>query len=330
MRYFLWKRWFLLLLVAGVTLAGFFPHKLRPLSDILEVRVVVASALFLMAWCLESRILLKSLLPPWPALWAVTISFGLMPVLGWIGGSFLSLADFRVGLMVSVSVPCTLASAVLWTRMAGGNEATALWVTLLTTGTSWLATTGWLDWGTGTQVNVEKASLMQGLLLVLVLPVALGQVIRAIPTFSRFALRQKTSLGFVSKILILSIIWKAAVDVFEKLEAGTASLNAASVVLMVAVCLFVHLSGLAAGFWSSRAFHFDRPNQIAVAFACSQKSLPVALFLYQSYFQDYPLAVLPLAFFHMGQLLVDTLIAERMVERIPQERAIAPGSEFLT
>src|SRR5216683_6015241 len=226
MKHFLLKRWFFLLLVSGVTLAGLFPQKLRLLTDLLEVRVVVALALFLMAWCLESRNLLNSLLRPWPALWAVTISYGAMPVLGWIGGSLVGLEDFRVGLMVSASVPCTLASAVLWTRMAGGNEATALWVTLLTTGSSWLATTAWLIWGTGTQVKVETAALMQGLLLVLVLPVGLGQLIRAIPAFGRFALRQKTSLGFVSKILILTIIWKAAVDVFGKLEEGTTTVTA--------------------------------------------------------------------------------------------------------
>jgi sodium/bile acid cotransporter 7 len=77
-------------------------------------------------------------------------------------------------------------------------------------------------------------------------------------------------------------------------------------------CLAVHLIGLALGFWSSRALRFDRPNQIAVAIACSQKSLPVALFLYQTYSEVYPLAVIPLAIYHVGQLIVDTIIAERM------------------
>ncbi len=74
MKEFLIKRWFLLLLIGGVTLAGLIPHQLRLLTDLIDIRMVVASALFLMAWCLESRSLWETLLRPWPVLWAVAIS----------------------------------------------------------------------------------------------------------------------------------------------------------------------------------------------------------------------------------------------------------------
>lgn len=329
MKEFLIKRWFLLFLIGGVTLAGLIPHQLRLLTDLVDVRMVVASALFLMAWCLESRSLWDTLLRPWPVLWAVAISYGFLPILGWIGGSLLNLEDFRIGLMISVSVPCTLASAVLWTRMAGGNEATALWTTMVTTGMSWMATTAWLAWGTRIQVEVDAVALMRGLLLVLVLPVALGQLIRAIPSLARFALSQKTRLGFVSQILILSVIWKAAADIFDKLESGAATVSLGAIAVMAADCLSIHLTALAAGFWSSRALGFDRRNQIAVAFACSQKSLPVALFLYESYFQAYPLAIIPLAFYHVGQLLADTLIADRMAKERKPALPMRESSEVL-
>jgi sodium/bile acid cotransporter 7 len=330
MRDALLKRWFLLLLLGGVMLAWLFPQRLRTFTNLLEVRVVVALALFLIAWCLESRSLWHTFLRPWPALWAITISYGLMPILGWIGGWFFDLEDFRIGLMVIASVPCTLASAVLWTRMAGGNEATALWITLLTTGTSWMATSGWLTCRIGAQIQVETTSVMKALLLVLVLPVALGQLIRAFPPLGRLAFRQKTGLEIFSKILILGIILKAAVDVFDRLEISATGISIAWIMGAGAICLVIHLIGLTAGYWSSRALRFDRANRIAVAFGCSQKSLPVALFLYESYFQDYPLAVIPMAFYHMGQLIVDTLIAERMAEGGRQELIIPPGSEILT
>jgi hypothetical protein len=39
----------------------------------------------------------------------------------------------------------------------------------------------------------------------------------------------------------------------------------------------------------------------------------VSLFLFESYFAaEFPLAIVPLLFFHVGQLLLDTLIAERL------------------
>ena len=58
---------------------------------------------------------------------------------------------------------------------------------------------------------------------------------------------------------------------------------------------------------------FDGGDCRAVAFAGSQKTLPVALYLYQTYYvADYPLAVLSLALYHVGQLLADTVIADRL------------------
>mgnify|MGYP002132971371 CR=1 FL=1 len=71
--------------------------------------------------------------------------------------------------------------------------------------------------------------------------------------------------------------------------------------LAAGLCVGTHVTALLGGLWSSRALRFDRPNQIAVAFACSQKTLPVSLFLFETYYQnDYPMAVIPLLFFHVG------------------------------
>jgi sodium/bile acid cotransporter 7 len=330
MRDILLKRWFLVILIACVVLAGLIPHQLRPLTDILNVRLSVALALFLMGWCLEGRSLWIALLKPWPALWAVMISYSIVPILGWACGFFLAFDDFRIGLIVITAVPCTLASAVLWTRMAGGNEATALWITLVTNGTSWLATSLWLTWATGTQGQIEFGSLMGSLLLVLVVPVSLGQLIRAFPRFAQFALHHKTRLGIASKFLILAIVVKAAVDLFDKLENGATSVNAISIFQVVIICLAIHLVSLAVGYWSSWICRIDRPNRIALAFGCSQKTLPVALFLYESYFQAYPLAVIPMAFYHVGQLVVDTFIAERMAAGNHDALDIPTGSEILT
>jgi sodium/bile acid cotransporter 7 len=314
MKEFCLKRWFLLLLVGAILLAAWMPRFLRPVVAMLEPKVIVSVALFLMAWCLESHHLRNTLLHPWPALWAVGISYTLLPALAWMTGFLLEVADFRLGLLIIASVPCTLASAVLWTRMAQGNEATALLVTLLTTGTSWLATTGWLMVGAGKHVELDVGSLMWGLFLVLVFPVGAGQLLQMISPLAQFAKRHRTGLGVVSQILVLSIIFRAAVEMFDKLESGTVTVTTMSIAAVAAACLTVHLIGLAFGYWSSRALPFDRPNQIAVAIACSQKSLPVALFLYQTYSEDYPLAVIPLAIYHVGQLIVDTIIAERLAD----------------
>jgi predicted Na+-dependent transporter len=49
-----------------------------------------------------------------------------------------------------------------------------------------------------------------------------------------------------------------------------------------------------------------------VAFAASQKTLPVGLVLYDQYFrEEYPFAVMPVLAYHVGQLLVDTVFAKQ-------------------
>src|SRR5271170_2293003 len=132
------RRWFLLLLVAGFTVAGVAPGLLHWTRHA-DPQWVMAGALFLSAWTLQSRSLYRAVMRPWPALWAAFISYGPLPALAWTLGRTLPNEDFRIGLMIAACVPCTLASAVLWTRLAGGNEAVALLSTLLTTALSWLA-----------------------------------------------------------------------------------------------------------------------------------------------------------------------------------------------
>src|SRR5213076_147300 len=135
-----------------------------------------------------------TLLRPWPALWALVISYGLLPAAAWLIGPLLGLDDFRIGLLIIASVPCTLASAVIWTRLSGGSEATALLIVLLTTATSWLATTAWLAFGTGAAVVLDVADMMRGLFLVLVVPVGLGQLLRLSGRLARSADRHRTAI----------------------------------------------------------------------------------------------------------------------------------------
>jgi sodium/bile acid cotransporter 7 len=76
--------------------------------------------------------------------------------------------------------------------------------------------------------------------------------------------------------------------------------------------LTIHLIALFTGFASGRLLGFGKKESIAIAFGCSQKTLPVGLVLARFYdASSHPLVVLPLVFYHVTQLTVDTLIADR-------------------
>ena len=331
MRDFLRQRWFLLLLLAGLATAWVRPQWLRPATVWLEPRVIVAAALFVMAWSLESRRLLHALTHPFPALWAMIISYTALPVLAWSAGWLLPDADLRLGLLIIASVPCTLSSAVLWTRMAGGSEGTALLTVLLTTATSWLATPAWLALAAHTSVALDVPGMMGSLVLVLLVPVGLGQLSRAAGPLARTATRHKALFGAVSRFFIFAILLKAAVDVSERLSVRPTAPAFGWIAAAAALCIGSHLAALTGGLWSSRLFRCDRADQIAVAFAGSQKTLPVSLYLFDIYFKEaYPLALLPMLAYHIGQLAADTLIAD-VLARHPvrfESQASMPADAF--
>src|SRR5437763_14641226 len=114
LRAFLLKRWFLVLLAAGGVVLLTRPAWLD-WTVWVEPRLVVALSHFFAAWTLESRSLYYNLTRPWPALWALAMSYGFLPAAASAAGRYLTPDDFRVGLLVMSCVPCTLASAVIWT-----------------------------------------------------------------------------------------------------------------------------------------------------------------------------------------------------------------------
>ena len=308
---FLMQRWFLCALVAGVGLTLAMPQPVHVLTQDWPPQIVIAVALFMMAWTMPSRSLAGELRKPWAALWAMAISYGFLPGAAWLVG-MLAPPDVRVGLLLAASVPCTLASCVLWTRLAGGNEATALLTVLGCTLSSWCITAFWLAATTDTQVEISLQAMMIDLAMTLVLPVALGQGLRLLPAGASFADRQKKLLGVLAQLIILTIVFKAAATVGLKIHEGR-ELQASFLGLSAGLAIGLHLLALFVGLWSSRLLGIDRPRCLAVAFAGSQKTLPISLLLFNNYFlQDYPLAVVPLLFFHVGQLLLDTVIAEQM------------------
>jgi sodium/bile acid cotransporter 7 len=307
------RNWFLICLCVSLGVTVSYPGLFAPWTASLEPRLTIGAALFLTAWTMPVRSLVGELRRPWPSAWAVAVSYGAVPALAWALGTIVPQTDLQVGLLLVASVPCTLASAVLWTRLAGGNEATALFTVLGTTLVSWLATTAWLTLATGTMVDLQVTPMMLDLTVSLVVPVALGQFARAWERSADFANRHRAVLGTVAQLFILAMVLRAGATVGTRYHDGTTSLGPALFAWSAALAVALHLAALYFGFYSGRWLGFDRGRQIAIAFSCSQKTLPVALLLFEQYFKaDFPLAVVPLLFYHAGQLLLDTLIAHSL------------------
>jgi len=110
-------------------------------------------------------------------------------------------------------------------------------------------------------------------------------------------------------IMVLAGVVRAA----ERVAAGGQSVPLAGWLIMIASVLFVHLFALAAGHVLGKGLGIPRPDRIAVGFSGSQKTLLVGLSIAMNYSEQFgELALLPMVAYHVSQLLIDTVIADRL------------------
>ena len=305
-------RWFLWTLLALLVCGMVWSHQLEKGAEAIPRHLIVALVLFVTALPLELRAMGRVLRQPRPGLLAIGLNVGLVPPLAWLFSRWLphGLAE---GMIIAAVVPCTLASAAVWTRRAGGNDAVALLVTMVTNLACFLVTPAWIFLLLGARVKIAFGEMVFDLALIVVLPIVFAQLLRGLRTVASWATGHQAALGVAAQCGILSIVWVGAVksgSQLRNLDASSA-ITIGSWAIMLCGVLVVHLAVLAIGWRLACALRFPRPEAVAVAFAGSQKTLMVGLHVAIQCAPTFGgLAVLPMVAYHVGQLVVDTLIAD--------------------
>jgi sodium/bile acid cotransporter 7 len=303
----------MILTVVGIFAAVQFPQQTRDLFRYVEVRHVAGIGLFFMSASLSIRRLIEAMIRPGPVLMALAISWGVAPLLAYFVGPLLLPPAYVVGLIAVCSVPCTLASASVWTAMGGGNQAIALMMTIITNTFVFIGTTSWLIALTGQDVPIDTPRLVTELLIYVVLPILAAQGLRFLPAVARRFDSAKTGIKIIGQVCVLLIIIKSAVRtseaLAESLRAGQQTWNVLELVQVACVCGLVHTALLILGYVASRRL-FGRADAIAVAISGSQKTLPVAAIVVSENFPSAPLAIVPVLFYHVLQLVIDTYFIE--------------------
>ncbi len=329
MKHFLVQRWFLIALVAVLAIGMGFAQQLEPLTKYdlpgtsFPLRsAIVAAVMFLMAFPLEASAMWQAMRRPWPPLLAVAVTFGLLPLFAW-GVSFGLNADLGGGLLVAAATPCTLASAAVWTRRAGGNDAVAILVTIITNLVCFIVTPLWLLAMTGESVSSPELSLAKmsmNLGSLVVLPMTAAQLLRLYKPLGNWATREKTMIGVFAQCGLLAMVAIGAIQTGLRLSDPTqATLSALDLIAMLAAVCLVHTVMLWVGVLLAKLARFSREDQIAVAFSGSQKTLMVGLLMAISL----QVSILPMVAYHICQLFIDTLIADRYRANEPETPASA-------
>lgn len=314
---FLLKKWFLIGLVtmitAGLTYGSSNPDAVGDLIGLINTRLLTGWVLFLMSLTLNSSHLRDSFRAPAPVLVAVALSYIAVPLLAWGAMPLQLLPDFAVGLMIAGSVPCTMAAASVWTRKANGNDAVSLLVTMTTNAACFAVTPLWINLATSGSAQLDTWEMVERLFQAVLIPCAAGQLLRQSAWIEDFATKSKTKIGVAAQSIILVLVLFAALKAGKSLGNTTDGLNMTAVAVVWGSCIAIHLTVLSAGRIASRLLGFTNEDAIAVAFAGSQKTLPIGVLIATDpdMFGGYAFAVFPMLMYHASQLFIDTAIADR-------------------
>lgn len=328
------RRWFLLslliLITSGLVIGSqSATASVERFKTFVPTRPLTAFVLLLMAFGLNSQQLKASFRTPAPVVWACLVNFGLLPILGVFLMRYQMTPDFRVGLMIAATTPCTLAAASVWTRKAGGNDAVSLLTTLVTNTACFALTPFWLNYGTSQSASLDAGFLAQRLVLVVLLPTLLGQALRLPKKAETFAIANKTPIGVVAQSCILLLVFLSALGGGVQLQKADIGTQLTAVLLVWACCVVMHVTALAVAWYGGGMLGFNRKDRIAASFAGSQKTLPIGVYLATDpeVFGgvgvvdgvSVPFAVFPMLMFHASQLFIDTLVADRFAASNPDD-----------
>lgn len=304
------RRWFLVLLLLTLVVGMAWAEPLADVAESLPRKWIIGSVLLAMALPLRIDAMWATLRRPAPALLATALNTLLVPVLAWLASQLLN-DDLALGMIVAAAVPCTLASAAVWTRLAGGNDAVSLLVTMITNLSCFLVTPALIYFFAGrSDSSVDFWGMATKLLILIVLPIFLAQLLRLIPRVGALATDYKFALSTYAQLGLLAIVFAGAVNSGLRISAieGELTLIAGQIALMLLLVALVHLVAWWVGYYGAAVAGMNPPEQLAVAFAGSQKTLMVGLAIALSFGG---LTVLPMLAYHIEQLLIDTILADK-------------------
>ena len=312
--------WFLLGLLGAVLLAWLLPEpgaRGGVLHPELTTKLGVALIFFLHGLTLAFGALVAGVRK-----WRVHVlvqgtTFVVFPLLG-LG--LLAASDsrlepaLRTGIFFLCAVPSTVSSSVALTAAARGDVPVALFNATLSSLLGVVLTPLWLGIVLGgTQQALPLAPVVLELLRWLVLPLAVGQVLR--PFLGKLADRYRARLNVVDRLTILLLVYTSFCDsvqagVWHSGATALVTSGAVSVVLLGLALAFIWLAGGVLG--------FEAPDRIAALFCGSKKSLAAGVPMAGVIFGPGPglaLVLLPILLYHSLQLLVGGWLAGRLAAR---------------
>lgn len=227
---------------------------------------------------------------------APVLAVGATLLLGWQG-------DQRVGLILICCMAPTLVSGTVIAVSGGGERGTSLLLTVVINIVAIVLIPLNLKWALGASVELDQWALLTKLILYVLIPSVIGQAVRwQVPKAASF----KDTIKYLPVVLLGLTIFLSLSMRIDRISNAGIRLLAGPILPSLAVhyILFVTIWLICS------AVRTRRESKIAASFVCSQKTIPVAIIVWQQVLAThYPMAIIPAVVFHLSQVYGDGLLA---------------------
>eukprot|EP00468_Gymnochlora_sp_CCMP2014_P010220 CAMPEP_0167754450 /NCGR_PEP_ID=MMETSP0110_2-20121227/8273_1 /TAXON_ID=629695 /ORGANISM="Gymnochlora sp., Strain CCMP2014" /LENGTH=356 /DNA_ID=CAMNT_0007640323 /DNA_START=55 /DNA_END=1122 /DNA_ORIENTATION=- len=328
------KQWFLLAVVLAILIAKAAPsigNKGGPLHPEITVKIAVAMIFFIIGVSLKTSKLRATVLQ-WRIHCTVQI-FSLMftplivcslanicaavanTILPSDDEHLLALVSLLGGVKVLSCMPSPVSSAVILTKAVGANEAAAVFNSTVGSFLGVLITPVMLLQITGTAAEVPIFDMIRGLGLQIILPIILGQSLRAIIS-DPDPLLKKFNVSKISSGILVMIVYTVFCETFS----GTFEIEVELLLLLVLFLFFTMTMLICLVYFlavSVFAYHLSRGDLVAIIFCSTQKSLTLGMPLLKILFggsSHISIAVIsiPLLIYHPLQILLGSCLVAPM------------------
>lgn len=304
---FLKKHWFF----AGIILAVLCAYGLRDQHiwirkfNILPIGIFLA--FLITGLTLDTSCFSRQLLQLKAPVAAMISSLGVIPLLSWLLARSVFPMEYVIGVCIIATAPVTVVSGTVMTALGSGNVPLSLFICVLGNfiGIFTVPFSLKLLVGGGGDVNLPALEMLSSLVITVLVPIALGNLAQA--RLKASLPRFKQAFSVFQQCIVLLIIFNAvAVSGTHVREAG------ATLPLLFGFIIFLHALILTMNYGISKFIGLDRPSTTAFTIHTSQKTLAVAYLVWSGYFANsYPLALIPGIVYHLTQMIMDTVVAER-------------------
>jgi sodium/bile acid cotransporter 7 len=310
---------YILALVGMVALASVLPVR-GEAADILGwvVKIAIALLFFLHGAKLSREAVVTGLLHWRLHLTILAFTFVLFPLLGLaISRSGLLSPTLSTGMLFLCCLPSTVQSSIAFTSIGRGNVAAAVCAASASNLLGIFLTPVLVGLLMQAHGNVGGWDSIRSIVVQLLLPFVVGQLVR--PWLRAWIEKHKALVGRVDRGSILLVVYSA----FSAAVVGGIwkTVSAPELGLLLVACVVLLAAVMAATMFGSRVLGFSKPDEVAIVFCGSKKSLatgvPMAGILFPG--ATAGVLVLPLMLFHQIQLMACSVIAQRYGARPADE-----------